>query len=246
MARTHPFALAGFLAALAAHGPAAAESMVDVASRILILNGDPESRELVVFGTTSPAEEIVVRVIGPERAAGVSIRRRLLGLWVGAETVRFSGAPTFHAVSGSLGVRDATLEEFGLRAEVSQLRADRLARPSLTAEARGALYEQLRQAGLAPEPRRSVLRREGGFFRAKIQLPPNSMVGRYQVIVDFLDGVRSSRSEVIGIDAVQIGTGAYVSRMAHDHRLAYGFGCVTGALFLGLLGTLTLNRLARA
>jgi hypothetical protein len=45
------------------------------------------------------------------------------------------------------------------------------------------------------------------------QLPPNSLVGRYQVIVDFVERTRSVRSEVVGIEA--IGTGALVSRMAH-------------------------------
>ncbi len=149
---------------------------------------------ITVFGVNPDRRgrgDIVVVLRGPNEPATVLRKRRVFGLWVNGDPVRFSEAPAFFAVLSNRPLRDIASPESIWRYQLDPAASAQLASavpaggdPSAY---RAALVRLRREQGLyqwyARERqdgvRGGLTAYQGGLFRAVVRLPANAPIAQY-------------------------------------------------------------------
>lgn len=240
---------AAAIAAMALASPAAAQRdpvlVPDVSSRTIEIKYSFTGENLLLFGAIvypdgrKPDEraDIVVVVRGPTRAIRVREKQRVAGIWVNADSVRFTSAPGFYAIAASRPIdqmideRTAAIYELGL-ANLS------LSPSGFADEAQLRRFEQgltaLRQSQrLFSEQFNSVEISQGVLYRARLSIPAQVPVGRYTAETYLV-----SRGRVLAVASRDIfirktGFDRFVARAAQRYGLFYGIIAVALSLGMG-------------
>lgn len=221
---------------------AVTEDTIEVTSdfrgaRVIVYGASPEQRG---------GGDLVVAIRGP--AAGLTVRRkrRIAGLWLNVDPVRFSDAPMFFAV-----VSAKPLEQIAAPEAIWKLKLDPAAQARLVdttpADAdpgvyRRALARLKQRAGLyAVEPRGLEFPAQG-LFRAPVALPANAPPGAYTVDIYLFRRERLIASEQATITIARTGLERTIHDLAHSHPLLYGLAAVLLAVSAGWAATLAFRR----
>ena len=203
---------------------------------------------ITVFGVNPDRRgrgDIVVVLRGPNEAATVLQKRRVLGLWVNGDPVRFSEAPAFFAVLSNRPLREIASPESIWRYQLDPAASARLASavpaggdPSAY---RAALVRLRRDQGLyqwyarAPQEgvRGGLTAYQGGLFRAVVRLPANAPIAQYHADTYlFRDGRLISRQR-IPIMISRVGVERTIHDLAMNVSWLYGIVTVLLALLAG-------------
>jgi uncharacterized protein (TIGR02186 family) len=195
---------------------------------------------------------VVVR--GPSEQTTVMRKRRVFGLWINGDPVRFSETPSFFAVLSNRPLRSIAGPEAIWRYRLDPAASAQLASAtppgSTGADYRAALVRLRRAQGLYQEysGRASQERRggltvyQGGLFRAVVRLPANAPIAQYQAdAYVFRDG-RLVSSQRIPIGISRVGFERRIHDLATQASWAYGLLTVLLAVAAGWVAAFLFRR----
>lgn len=221
--------------------------VADLSQHLVAITTGFSGADVLLFGAIEGDGDIVVVVRGPERAAVVHRKRRLLGIWVNAAKMTFDRAPSFYAISSSRPLEEIALPTVRTRREMGldflQLELPRArVSPNLAAEWRAGLIRNFQRLGLYPVETGSVIFLGSRLFRANLQLPANVPTGIYQVQVYLLREGRVVSAQTTPLAISKIGTEAWVFDFAHKYSAVYGLIAIAIALVAGWLAHLAFRK----
>lgn len=259
--------LAALAFALIAGGPAAAQQQpgADVAADLpagvaeeqITVSSTYGGSYITVFGVNPDRRgrgDIVVVLRGPDSNVTVMRKRRVFGLWINGDPVRFRDAPEFFAVLSSHPLREIANPQSIWRYELDPAASAELAsatpRDSTAADYRAALVRLRREQGLyqwySRPPRGSerggLTTYQGGLFRAVVRLPANAPIAQYHADTYlFRDGRLISRQS-IPITVSRIGFERTIHDLATNLSWLYGVVTVMLAMLAGWGAALLFRR----
>lgn len=214
----------------------------------IAVSSDYRGSFITVFGVNPDRRgrgDIVVVVRGPNQAAVVMRKRRVFGLWVNGEPVRFSEAPSFFAVLSTRPLRSIVspqaIIQYGLdpaasaRLESGTGDADPSAYRNALVRLRRAqgLYQEY--SGRSPPDRRrgGLTTYPGGLFRAEVRLPANAPIAQYRADAYVFREGQLISSQNIPISVSRVGVERSIHDLATKFSWAYGVLTVLLALAAG-------------
>ena len=229
-----------------------------VAEEQITVSSDYRGSFVTVFGVNPDRRgrgDVVVVVRGPATRASVMRKRRVLGLWVNGDPVRFSEAPSFFAVLSNRPLRAIASPQQIWRhqldpAATAQLESAVPAGGDPSAY-RAALVRLRRAQGLYQEysgrpiqdQRGGLTTYRGGLFRAVVRLPANAPIAQYHAdAYVFREGRLISSQRNIPISISRVGIERRIHNLASNASLLYGLVTVMLALAAGWIAAVFFRR----
>ncbi|MDX2277794.1 MAG: TIGR02186 family protein [Hyphomonadaceae bacterium] len=250
--------LAALILLLLAQAPARAQQAGDVASDLpaavaeerISVSSAYRGSVIDVWGVNPDRRgrgDVVVVVRGPDQPATVMRKRRVFGLWVNGDPVRFAQAPSFFAV-----LSNRPLRQIASPSSIWSLELDPAASAQLESavpagadpsEYRAALVRLRGAQGLyLDNDRTGVTMYAGGLFRARVQLPANAPIADYHADTYLFRDGRLISSQRIPIRIARVGIERRIHDLATNYSMIYGILCVMMALAGGWLAAFVFRR----
>ena len=226
----------------------------DISARSVQIRYSFTGAQLLLFGAViypggqvprRPAD-IVVVVKGPLEPIVVREKQRIAGIWINADSSRFSSAPSFYAVASSRPIpqlvdeRMAAVYELGLRN--LQLSPGSSAMPEKERRFEAGLLDLRRRQGLYYEDPHGVEISGGVLYRAVITIPSQVPVGDYTAETFLVDDGRVLTAATRDIHIGKSGFERLVALEAHRHDFLYGLVSVFLSLSLGWAAALAFRK----
>jgi uncharacterized protein (TIGR02186 family) len=253
------------LALLLAAAPARAQNPGDVANDLpaavveeqITVSSDYRGSFITVFGVNPDRRgrgDIVVVVRGPNVGTVVMRKRRVFGLWINDDPVRFAGAPSFFAVLSNRPLRQIASPQSIWRYQLDPAASAHLESavpgggdPSAY---RRALVRLRYAQGLyqtytgrpTPERRGGLTMYQGGLFRAVVRLPANAPIAQYHADTYLFRDGRLISSQRIPVTISRVGIERRIHDLATTQSFLYGIVTVLLALFAGWISALLFRR----
>lgn len=193
--------------------------------------------ELLLFGVTEGAGDVIVTVSGPDNQLLVRKKTRVSGIWVNTESVPFNGVPSFFHVATTAGLSrsdvDELLRENGVGFRYQNLAPAENIGPGEANVFREALIRRKEGRRLYSRAPGEIQVVGGALFRTVVPFPANVQVGRYRVDVYHLDDGWVSSTTSIPLTVRKVGLEASLYRFAHDHPAFYGMFAIAVAAVAG-------------
>lgn len=243
--------LAGALFAAPAHAQTRAPDLAtSVSEEEVAVTSDYRGARLTVFGVHwrrgRARSDVVVVLRGPSETQVVRRKRRIAGLWINTDPVRFRGVPSFFALAATRPVGSfldgRTVTSLGLDpGALARLEGETPADTDSTSYRRALV--RLKQAeGLyivRPQP---LELEEDSAFKASFTIPANAPVGTYVVDVCLFRGGRLVQRRTDEVVIARIGIEKTIYGAAQDWPLLYGLGAVVLALGAGYAAAFAFRR----
>lgn len=220
--------------------PAHAEEplVTDIDDHLVAITAGFTGTELLVFGATQRAGDVVIVVHGPKQDIVVRRKDRIGGIWVNTDALTFEHVPAFYHMATTAQTLD-NLAPSALRRHTIGVENIRL-KPmeDIDPDEERAFSEAIIRNKVAighysAEP--GVVERRGGrLFRSTILIPTNVPVGTYTIETLLIDDGRVIGAQATPLFVNKEGIGAQVFRAAHDYPMPYGIMAVLIAAFFGL------------
>jgi uncharacterized protein (TIGR02186 family) len=233
--------------------PAAAQRGSDLATGVteeeVAVTSDYRGARLTVFGVhwqRGGRSDVVIVLRGPGEREVVRRKRRIAGLWINADPVRFTDAPSFFAIASTRPIgaflSASTIANLGL--DPGALARLEGSTPADTDPAayRRALVRLKEKAGLYRESPRGLSVEEDGAFKAPFIIPANAPVGAYNVDVYLFRNGRLVRHKPGEILITRIGVEKTIYTAAQTWPILYGVSTVLFALLAGYVAALAFRR----
>jgi uncharacterized protein (TIGR02186 family) len=227
--------------ALATAMPAAGEELaVDLSGSMVAITTGFVGSDLLLFGATEGAGEVVVVVRGARGDERVRRKGVVAGIWVNRDHMIFTGVPSFYSVAASRPLDEILMaaEQFDNQIGSANLRLEArdTSRPLVEVQA-------FREALIRNKQRRSLYNQDVGkvsfvgnrLFRTSIHFPVNVPVGTYVVDVYLAQDGRVTSDKTTLLEVRKFGFEARVYDLAHRHSLAYGVLAILVAAVAGWL-----------
>lgn len=234
--------------------PAAAQRGPDLATGItdeeVAVTSDYRGARLTVFGVHllrgQGRNDVVIVLRGPGEREIVRRKRRILGLWINADPVRFSDAPSFHSIASTRPIGNflsaSTIANLGLEPGARARLEGSTPDDSDPAAYRRALVRLKKAAGLYRESPQGLRLEDDGAFKAPFIIPANAPVGAYAVDVYLFRNGRLVRHKPGEIQITRIGVEKTIYSAAQTWPLLYGLTTVLFALASGYAAALVFRR----
>lgn len=239
-------ALLALLAALLV-GPAAAEERIvlGLSQDEVAITATFDGSSLLIFGAVSrdapiPADgemEVIITVTGPPGPIVVRRKERQFGIWVNADAVRLSRAPSFYAVASTAPVDDILSAVEDLRHGITLNQVIRTVGAAEGAPDVENFTEALRRIR---EKQDLYQIREGTvaldrqtLFRTSIDLPANLVEGAYRTRIFLLRNREIVDLYETPIDVRKVGLERWLYTLAHEQPLVYGLMSLVIAIAAG-------------
>lgn len=230
---------AGFAMAVLAVAQAARPLIADLSSKQIEINTGFTGAQLLLFGSTDGAGDVVVVVRGPQRSEVVRRKERTGGIWINGRSVEFGKVPAYYHVASSRPLDTFAAEKVlqKHRIGVSRLKLTVLtgAQDGNVREFRKALIRLKREGNLYKESPGGVKLIEGRLFRTEITFPATVPTGTYSAEVYLFRKGEPVGSSLTPITVRKTGLEAAIFEFAHRHSAIYGICAVIIALFAGWL-----------
>lgn len=230
----------------------AGDLQVDVSAREIAIESNFTGLHVVVFGavenypdSVEPARDfdIIIVVRGPADGFVAWRKRKTAGIWLNREARDFRGVPGFYAMLSTRPFEQIAQRAILEQREIGFTNLDFGAAPrgvpaSRDAAFKGALVRLMADENLYQSRPYGVNFVGGGLFRASVDLPANVPVGQYRADVYlFSEGklvANAERPFSIG----KAGLERFMTRLANEDPVVYGFAALLIAFGIGLAATL--------
>ena len=212
----------------------------EVSTDLVQINTGFDGMNLLLFGTTNGANNIIIVIKGPLETNIIRKKTRVASIWVNTEKVIIENVPTFYAIASTRPLNQITtqsiLKKYGIGANnfLTNILNQTNAKPmDISDEYKNALVRLKNKLGLYIDNPIKIKLIEEQLFRANIKFPANVGTGKYTAqIYYFKDGLLL---DVINkpILVEKIGIGADVFRLAHSHSALYGIIAILIAVASG-------------
>ena len=212
----------------------------EVSTDLVQINTGFDGMNLLLFGTTNGANEIIIVIKGPLETNIIRKKTRVASIWINTEKVIIENVPTFYAIASTRPLNQITtqsiLKEYGIGANnfpINLLKQPNAKTIDISDEYKNALIRLKNKLGLYIDNPIKIKLIEGQLFKANIKFPANVSTGEYTAeIYSFKNGLLL---DVINkpILVEKIGIGADVFRLAHSHSALYGIIAILIAVASG-------------
>lgn len=214
------------------------------------VTSDYRGAQLTVFGVhwqhDRARSDVVVVLRGPGEHEILRRKRRILGLWINSDPVRFSEAPSFFALASTRPIgrflSASTIANLGLDPGALARLEGGTPPDSDPAAYRRALVRLKKAAGLYRESPRGLSLEDDGAFKAPFIIPANAPVGAYKVDVFLFRNGRLVQRKPGEVVITRIGIEKTIYTAAQTWPLLYGFSAVLFALASGYAAAFTFRR----
>ena len=192
--------------------------------------------------------EIAVVVKGPVEPIIVREKQKIAGIWMNADSHRFSSATSYYAIasSGPIGElvdeRTASIYELGLKN--LQLSPGGGALPETAQRFEAGLLDLRKRSLLYRENPRGVEISEGVLYRARIDIPSQVPVGTYTTETFLIEDGRVLAVATREIEIGKSGFERFVALAARRYSFLYGLAAVLMSLGLGWAAAWAFSRRA--
>lgn len=224
-----------------APAPAVAAGLVaDLSHRLVAITTGFAGTEVLLFGALErPGSDVVVVVRGPAAEQTVRRKRRVAGIWLNTDELRFRAVPGYFALAASQPLERlvAPAERARLQLGVDYLALEpvlgRAKSEQEIAEFRAALIRNKQRAGLWGVEVGKVTFVGDRLFRTTLVFPGNVPPGSYQITAfEVRDGVvASAQSSALSIS--KVGLEAELSYFARNQPALYGLAAILIAVGAG-------------
>lgn len=216
----------------------------------IAVTSDYRGARLTVFGVhwqrARVKSDVVVVLRGPGEREIVRRKRRVLGLWINSDPVRFSSAPSFYSLASTRPVgaflSASTIATLGLDPGALARLEGSTPEDSDPAAYRRALVRLKKGSGLYRESPNGLRLEEDGAFKVPFIIPANAPVGVYAVDVYLFRNGRLVQHKPGKINITRIGIEKTIYSAAHTWPLLYGIATVLFALGAGYAAALAFRR----
>ncbi len=226
---------------------AAAQRIVaDLSSREIQISTGFTGAELLLFGATEGAGDIIVTVEGPHRTEVVRRKERVAGIWVNGASVTFEKAPAYYWVASSRTIADIAppklLAQYHIGAERLPLVSRSARPPEVVAAFREAFIRNKQAIELFGSGEGGITTIANRLFRTTISFPANVPTGEYQVTVYLFKNGRLVSRDRTPLAVHRTGMEAQIFDFAHDEAPWYGAIAIAIALVAGWLAGVIFRR----
>ena len=212
----------------------------EVSTDLVQINTGFDGMNLLLFGTTNGANEIIIVIKGPLETNIIRKKTRVASIWINTEKVIIENVPTFYAIASTRPLNQiaaqSILKEYGIGANNFSINLSKQPNAKtidISDEYKNALIRLKNKLGLYVDNPIKIKLIEGQLFKANIKFPANVSTGKYTAeIYSFKNGLLL---DVINkpILVEKIGIGADVFRLAHSHSALYGIIAILIAVASG-------------
>ena len=212
----------------------------EVSTDLVQINTGFDGMNLLLFGTTNGANDIIIVIKGPLETNIIRKKTRVASIWINTEKVIIENVPTFYAIASTRPLNQiaaqSILKEYGIGANnfpINLLKQPNAKTIDISDEYKNALIRLKNKLGLYIDNPIKIKLIEGQLFKANIKFPANVSTGEYTAeIYSFKNGMLL---DVINkpILVEKIGIGADVFRLAHSHSALYGIIAILIAVASG-------------
>ncbi|WP_298671252.1 TIGR02186 family protein [uncultured Sphingomonas sp.] len=220
----------------------------DVSQREIEIAYSFTGAELLLFGAIllPPGEpradahhpiDVVVVVKGPSESITIREKEKVAGIWINADRLRYSSAPSFYAIASSRPIRDLVddrtraIYELGL--DSLQLSPTSSAPPDVQDRFTRGLVELRQRNNLYYEAPHAVEITDGVLYRARMNIPARVPVGKFTAETFLIRDGKVLGAAVRDIDVRKSGFERFVARAAERSSFLYGLTAVALSVFLG-------------
>jgi uncharacterized protein (TIGR02186 family) len=226
----------------------------DISARSVEIRYSFTGAQLLLFGAilypggrvpSRPADVIVV-LKGPVQPILLREKQKIAGIWMNADSNRFSSAPSYYAVASSEPVRNlvdertAAIYELGL--QDLQLSTGGGALPEKERRFEAGLLDLRKREGLFAEYPTGVEISEGVLYRARISIPSQVPVGTYTAETFLVADGKVIAAATREIEIGKSGFERFVALAATRHSFLYGLAAVMLSLGLGWAAAMAFRR----
>ncbi len=221
-------------------GAAGEKLVVDLSTHQIAIDSRFTGAEVIMFGATKSAGDVVVVVRGPGDSVAVRRKERSAGLWFNSDSVEFADVPLYYTYAASRPVEEILPE--ALRRE-RQIGLDQIVLVPKT-DASGDMIQSSREALLRERVRHALYSEQAGvitfidanLFRVSLAFPASIPTGDYRVDVFLVDQGRIIAERTTPLAVTKIGVGGQLFDFAHRQAAAYAAIAIAAALLAGWLG----------
>jgi uncharacterized protein (TIGR02186 family) len=228
--------------------------VADVSKRQVDIQYSFSGEQLLLYGAILypggmvPDErvDIVVVLRGPAKPIILREKRRVAGVWINAESVRFGSAPGYYAVGSSRPIselvdeRTASIYELGLsNLQLSPAEFDGPA--ALQRFEKGLISLNQKQETFVENPK-AVEITGGVLYSARLDIPARVPVGRYVAETFLISKGKILAAASRNVDIRKSGFERFVARAAERHGFFYGLAAVLISLAFGYAASAYFNR----
>lgn len=220
--------------------------VVDLSTHEIAIDSRFTGADVIMFGATKSAGDVVVLVRGPIGTVAVRRKERWAGLWFNEQSVEFADVPLYYAYAAS-SPPERILPE-ALRKErqigVDQLTLlPRVAAPDETVRGlRDALVRERVRHALYTEQAGVISFIDANLFRVSLAFPASIPTGAYQVDVLLIDQGRIVAERTTPLVVTKIGAAAQLFDFAHRQAAAYAAIAIAAALLAGWFGYIVFRK----
>jgi uncharacterized protein (TIGR02186 family) len=225
----------------------ARDLVFDLSEPLVAITANFTGSELLLFGVTDGAGDVVVVVRGPLRDQIVRKKERISGIWINQQSMIFKGVPDFYAVASNRPIDEFIAPEIRDANHIGPTHLDleptaTEAPPGEINAFRNALIRNKQRQGLYSDKTANLIFLSDRLFRTTLRFPANVTVGTYGIDVFLVQNGEIVRVETKLVNFRKFGFGASVYDFAHRHSLAYGFLAVFIAVMAGWLANLPFRK----
>ena len=221
----------------------------EVSTDLVQINTGFDGMNLLLFGTTNGANDIIIVIKGPLETYIIRKKTRVASIWINTEKVIIENVPTFYALASTRPLNQiaaqSILKEYGIGANnfsINLSKQPNAKKIDISDEYKNALIRLKNKLGLYIDNPIKIKLIEGQLFKANIKFPANVSTGEYTAeIYSFKNGLLL---DVINkpILVEKIGIGADVFRLAHSHSALYGIIAILIAVASGWIAAVIFRK----
>lgn len=221
--------------------------VADLSSHLVAITSRFTGTDVLLFGATDGAGDVVVVVRGPARDETVRRKARFGPIWLNADDVTLAAVPSYYRVVSSRPVEEfvpqtlATRHQIGLE-NIRMSTADENVPLERLGEFQRALIRLKRGDNLYDQGIGAINMMSNRLFRAELHFPSNVPTGTYLVEVYLFREGQVAAAEIVPLNISKIGVGADIYDFAHNFAPLYGLLAVLLAAGAGWAASAVFRR----
>lgn len=217
--------------------PGASPLVADLSEDLIAITTGFTGTDVLLFGATEGAGEVIVVVRAPESQVVVRRKERVGGIWINADSLTFDKVPGFYHIAASRPLAELLT---GTVLEREQIGAENLTLPPLASASEAdivaftsALIRNKQRAGLFSETLGEIKFLKNRLFRTKVEFPSSVPTGAYTATVYLVDGGAIIDRTDTRLQVRKTGFEANVFEFANQFSAIYGLFAICIALAAG-------------
>lgn len=223
--------------------------LTELGSDYVKLTSDFTGQTILVFGTTSQAGNVIIKVVSPSEPVNLSHKIKIGPFWVNGAKVAVHDAPALVQILSSAPLDkllgQSERDRYGLNLKDALTGAKAANPPPGLGDWRSALLELKKRSDHYQIQNNAVHIMHQRLFRATFRLPADIPLGNYRVHVYLVKGGHIFAHQTLQLHAMQMGMEHRVVHAARHVAWTFGIGLTLFALFFGLGFSILLRLITR-